>query len=283
MPTSLSPTDICNIALSKIGALPINSITDLTSPSAIACNTNLTLAYLSSSRDSKWNCLLTTAILVQIPQTPLPTSPVPSNPATWAPFTTYQANTFLTYGGYYYSVEYTYTSTISFTNDLTTGALVQTNLPTDSTFPPNGSQYPSGWSFEYAIPDDFQLLAALNDNVGWWGFSGGGGDGATADYQIMGSNLFCSSAQAVIQYVKNQPDTSQFDSQFADCLTYKLAAMIATQLRQDGGKLEGEMGQIYDRLLRKARTTNGNEQQSRRFNPISSSRFIQSRYYGRNG
>lgn len=281
MPTTLSPVDICNVSLSRIGALPITALNDLASASALACNTNFTLAYLSVSRAARWNCILTTAILVQVPQTPVPGDPAPTNPATWAPNTTYQANTYLTYGGYYYTVAFTYTSTPIFANDLTTGALIQTNLPTTGPFPQNGSQYPSGWSFEFQLPDDFQLLAALNDNVGWWGWDGLGA--STDDYEIMGDKLFCNCQQAVIQYVKNQPDTSQFDSMFADCLAYKLAGMVATQLRQDGGKLAAELEGMYEKSLRAARQKNGGEQQARRFNPIGSSRFLQSRYGGRNG
>ena len=53
--TSLSPTDICNLSLSKIGAAPINSIGDLTNNSAIVCNTNFQLAYLEVSRATRWN------------------------------------------------------------------------------------------------------------------------------------------------------------------------------------------------------------------------------------
>jgi hypothetical protein len=281
MPTSLSPVGIANVALSKIGAQAINSLLDTTNPSAVACNNNFGLAYLEVSRAARWNCLLTTANLVQEPQTPLPGCTPPTNPATWAPNTTYQANTYLTYGGYYYLVMFTYTSTNNFTNDLTSGALTQTNLPTNQPFVGNwGSQYASGWAFQYALPSDFQLLCSLNDNV-YWGFEEFG-DG-TSDYEIMGSSLFCNEAQAVIQYVKNQPDTTQFDSLMANCLALKLAAMISTYLRQDGGALEAKLTQAYEMALRQARTKNGGEKQARRFNPIASSTFNRARFGGVNG
>ena len=283
MPTTLDPTAVCNIALGKIGAQPINSMLDQTNASAIACNTNFQLAYLEVSRASRWNCILTTATLVQSPQTPLPGCTPPPNPATWAPNTTYQANTYLTYGGYYYQVMFTYTSTVDFTNDLTTGALTQTNLPTSQPFfPPNGSGYPSGWAFAYELPADFQLLCALNDNTYWNGTDWSYGD-QSSDYEIMGSTLFCDDCQAVIQYVQNTPDTTRFDSLMMSCITFKLAALIATSLRQDGGVMEQKMLEAYEVEMRRARVKNAGEKQARRFNPIGSSLFNAARYRSSNG
>ena len=291
MPTTLSAVSIANVALSKIGAQAIGSMTDATSASAIAVNNNWELAYLEVSRSGRWNCLLTTSNLVQVPQIPLPGCTVPANPATWAPYTTYAANTYLTYGGYYYLVMFTYTSTNDFTNDLTTGALTQTNLPTSNPLFPgqNGAQYESGWAYKYRLPSDFQLLVVLNDNWYWgaaWGYGwdGGGGDGNIGtDYQLMGEHLFCNQNVAIIQYVKNQPDTSQFDSMFTNALTLKLASAIATTLRQDGGTMETQLLAGYEQALRAARTKNGGERQMQRFNPINGSRFNQSRYNGING
>lgn len=282
MPTNLSPVDVANIALSKIGSQAINSLTDLTSQAAIICNTNFNLAYLEVSRAGQWNCLLDTAILVQEVQVPLPGAVTPSPTPSWAPNTTYLVNTFLSYGSpqYIYEVVYTYTSSTNFQNDLTTGALVQTNLPVagDPFVPGDGSQYPSGWAFKYALPTDFQLLAVLNDNV-YWDVYGSGGD----DYQIMGLSLFCNWSQAVIQYVKNEPDCTKWDSLFTNAVTMKLASTIATPLRQDGGRTEVAMLQGYEDALKKARVKNAGERQPRRFNPINSSRFNAARYTGING
>lgn len=281
MPTSLSPTDISNIALSKVGAEFINSLLDATNRSSIVCNQNFPLAYLEVSRSGRWNCLMTPGVLVQVPQIPLtPVTPPTPFVGPWAPLTAYAANVYLSYGGYYYEVMYAYTSTNNFLNDLTTGALTQQNLQTSgpTSFCGDGSQYPSGWAFQYALPDDFQLLCQLNDNI-CWDFDGAGGD----DYEIMGQFLYCRENRAIIQYVKNQPDTSQFDSLFTSALTFLLASMIATTLRQDGGKIEAQMLAFYERALSKARTKNGGEQMARRFQAIRSSRFLAARYGGING
>lgn len=283
MPTTLGVTDVCNVALSKIGAQPINSITDQTNRSAIICNTNFSLAYLQASRSGRWNCLLTTAQLVQEVQTPISGTNPPITAVPWAPSTLYLANTYVSFGGYFYLVTFTYTSSTVFLNDVTDGALAQTDQQTNSpftdlqldTFGCLGSQFPSGWGFQYALPSDFQLLGMLNGNI-CWDFDGGGGQGS--EYEIMGPSLFCNSPLAVIQYVKNQPDTTQFDAMFMSAITFLLASMISTPLRQDGGKMESEMLAAYTRALSSARAKNGGEQKPRRFSPIPSSRLLRSRY-----
>lgn len=272
------------MALSKIGAVSIQAMNDLTSTSAIQCNTNFQLAYLAVSRAARWNCLMQTAILVEIPQTPVPppsgsTPPGPAVP--WAPNTAYAANVYLTFGGYIYITEFAYTSSFSFQNDLTTGALVQTNYPATGQFPDGGPApfYPSGWRHQWALPSDFVLLGALNDSECSWASLGGKGH----NYEIMQGSLFTNDAQAVIKYVQNVVDTTLFDAQFTEALTYKLASMIATPLRQDGGKLAETMSGEYARVIMEAKTQDAGEKQPTRFNPISSSNFIRSRWGGING
>ena len=110
--TTLSPTDIANSALNKIGAQSIQSLTDLTNPSAIVCNSNFQLAFETVARATRWNCLTTTAILSEIPQTPLPSQPGTPPSIPWAPYTSYSANVYLSYGNAIYTTEYAYLSLI---------------------------------------------------------------------------------------------------------------------------------------------------------------------------
>lgn len=289
MPTSLSPVDVANSALSKIGAQPINSLTDQTSASALACNLNFGLAYLEVSRASRWNCILTFQQLTADPAANPPVAPGGVTPITavpWAPLTAYLANAFLTYGGYYYTVNFDYTSSSNFVNDLTAGFLVQTDQQAGTSVPDpfaggDGSQFQSGWSFAYLLPDDFQLLVSLNENtsLGSWG-----GFGETsAEYEIIGDHLFCDETTAVVQYVKKEIDTTRFDSLFTHALTLKLASMISTLLRHDGGQMEALLLGEYKVALKEARTKNGGEKLARRFNPIASSNFNKARYGGANG
>ena len=225
---------------------------------------------------------MTPAVLTEVTQPPLPGNPVPTPAPAWAPNTTYTANTYLTYGGYDYLVAFTYTSTNNFVNDLTTGALIQTNTPTNQPFFNGGDSapFPSGWNFAYALPADYQLLVTLNDHTApGWSWCGEG----QADYEIMGTTLYCDDSQAVIQYVQNQPDTTRFDSLFTDCVAWKLASKIATTLRQDGGAMETKCLQGYEMALKEARTKNAGERRSRRFNLIKSSKFNGARWGGING
>ena len=278
--TTLSPTDIANLALSKIGAQTITSLTDLTNASAIACNNNFQLAFESVARATRWNCLVTTAVLVPVPQTPLPPpSPTPAS-IPWAPYTSYAANVYLSYGNAIYTTEYAYTSTGNFTNDLTTGALVQADYPDYNAFGglPDGSQYPSGWPYAFALPSDFILLDAVNAND-----EGGYGNMGSDEYEIMGQQIFTNTAQTSIKYVSNNQDTTRWDPLFIDALTYKLASMIATVLRQDGGQTEATMLAMYKQALSHAMTKNAGEKMPYRFQPINSSRFVAARWYFING
>jgi len=280
--TTLTPTDIANSALSKIGAQAIVSLTDLSNASAIACNNNFQLAFETVARATRWNCLTTTAVLVPVPQTPLPPS-APTPPSIpWAPYTSYAANVYLSYGNAIYTTEYAYTSTGNFTNDLTTGALVQADYPDYNAFGgyPSSASYPSGWPYAFALPSDFILLDSVNANTSEeYGYGNMGED----EYEIMGQLIYTNTEQTSIKYVSNNQDTTRWDPLFIDCVTYKLASMIATALRQDGGQTEASMLAIYKQVLGQAITKNAGEKMPNRFQPINSSRFVASRWYFING
>lgn len=289
MPTPLSPVDVANQALIKIGAQTINSLNDQTSAASLACNTAWPLSYREVARATRWNCLLTTAILSQIAQTPLPGFATATGAITataWAPHTAYVANSYVTFGGYYYLVLQNYTSSTSFPNDLLAGNMAQTDQQAGSAVTDvfsaygMGSQYASGWGFQYALPSDFLLLDSVNENTAY-GVNSYGDN--SSNYEIIGSSLYCNDAQVVVQYVQDTPDTTKFDPLFVNALTLKLASMVATALRQDGGQMEKALLGEYKLALREARAKNAGEKQARRFNPIGSSRFIQSRYRGVNG
>ena len=280
--TTLSPTDIANSALSKIGAQAIVSLTDLSNASAIACNNNFQLAFETVARATRWNCLTKTAVLVPVPQLPLPPS-APTPPSIpWAPYTSYAANVYLSYGNAIYTTEYAYTSTGNFTNDLTTGALVQADYPDYNAFGgyPSSASYPSGWPYAFALPGDFILLDSVNANTSEeYGYGNSGAD----EYEIMGQLIYTNTEQTSIKYVSNNQDTTRWDPLFIDCVTYKLASMIATALRQDGGQTEAAMLAVYKQVLGQAITKNAGEKMPNRFQPINSSRFVASRWYFING
>lgn len=274
MPTSLTQTDIANLALSQIGAQQITSLTDQTDVSALACNTNWQLAFLAVAREHNWNCLMKPAVLAQVPQTPItpPSPPVGTTP--WAPFTSYAANVYVTYGNALYQALIANVSTASFVNDLTSGYWFETDVFNSDPFGQScGSNYPSGWAFRYTLPADFVKLAALNDRDC---------DQFEIEWEIMGRDLFTDDTQAVIKYVANLQDTTIYDSLFVNALVFMLASKIAVQLRQDSGAITNQMLVYYRAALAEARTKDGNEKMGRRFNPVANSRFVGSRYRSTN-
>lgn len=283
MPTTLSPTTICNSALAKIGSQAITSLTS-GSASAVICNQQYGMAVGEVMRAGRWNCLLVPLQLTAVTQpsvVPNGTGPISAVP--WEPLTAYLADTFISYGGYYYTVMFDYTSTNNFVNDLTAGFLTQTDQQVGTSVPDafagyDGSQYVSTWPYAYALPADFKLMVTLNGAfclAGW-----GGPEQLVGEWQIMQSTLYCNQATAVIQYIQNNPDSTLFDDLFVNALTFKLASMISTTLRQDGGQMEAALLAEYKRALREARAKNGGEANRRRFNPISTSVFNRSRYTG---
>jgi hypothetical protein len=279
--TTLSPTDIANLALAKIGAQSIQSLTDLTNPSAIVCNSNFQIAFETVARATRWNCLLTTAVLNQVPQTPLPTQGGTPASIPWTPYTSYAANVYLSYGNAIYLTQYAYTSSGNFTNDLTTGALVQADYPDYNAFGgyPDGSSYPSGWPYSFALPSDFILLDTINQGSNDEVYGNMNSD----EFEINGQLIFTNTPQTSIKYVSNNQDTTRWDPLFVDCVTYKLAAAIATSLRQDGGRIEEAMLAIYKQTLSHAMTKNAGERVPVRFTPVNSSRFVAARWYFING
>ena len=235
-----SQTDICNLALMRLGMRKIQSITDQSNPSAIACNVGWSQALGEVSREAPWNCLKKRAFLGQLtpgqnPQTS-PFPPIPSSATTWAPNTNYAVNAYVLYAGYLYQCLIANTSSASFTVDLTKGYWFQTNY-----FSPNylgplpGNAGPLyEWIYGYLLPPDFVMLVELNGTrCAGYGYGSGGGSPTTgALYEVYQNQLFCNSSYANIKYNRFEPDTTQYDTLFTGALVLNLATIIATDLRK---------------------------------------------------
>lgn len=269
--TTLSQTDICNMALSRIGAQSISDIGDTQNTSSVACATNWQLAFLETARAHDWNCLKQAVVLAAVAQTPIVESTsTPSGTTAWAPSTAYLASAYVTYGGQLYQALIANTSTASFINDLTAGFWFQTDVLDVSAFDGNlGSNYASGWSYQYALPSDYVTMVCLNDDAE---------NNYRADYEIMGRYLYTDEATATIKYVAALEDTTIYDSLFVAALSFMLAGKIATSLRQDSGSIADAMMAYYNKTLREARVKDANEGTSRRFSPVQNSKFIASRW-----
>lgn len=276
MPTTLSKQQICNQALALIGVKPINDIEAVDDIPAEQCRTNWDAAFTALAREHAWNCLLTPIALTAEAQTPIvPTAPVPAS-TNWAPATAYAVGDYVTFGEpqYLYQCLVANTSTASFTNDLTAGFWFQTDILDPDPFADcPGQNYASGWAYKYPLPEDCLLVVEINSEPC---------GGPETEYEIMGSALYTNQDQAIIKYVKNDPDTTRYDSMFVECLTYSLAARLATMLRQDDTNISVTMTQLYKKALSGARQKDSSERKPRRFDAVANSMWVGSRYRSTN-
>lgn len=277
MPTTLSQVQIINQALARIGVKPIESIETPDDIPSEQARVNWPLALGVVGRAAAWNCLLKPGVLVAEAQDPItPPGPTPV-PTAWAPATHYAAGDYVSYGSpaYTYQALIANLSTASFVNDLTSGYWFQTDIFNPDPFGTSGSGalYPSGWAYKYPLPADCLLVVTLNDMLL---------AGYEEEFEIMGGDLYTNYSQAIIKYTWSNPDTTKYDTLFVECLVLKLAAMMATILRQDDAAISQAMEGIYLKKLSSARTKNAGERKPRRFNPVTNSRFIGSRYRSTN-
>lgn len=284
MSGTLSQTNICNLALMRLGQRKIQNITDQSDPNAIACNVGWQQALSEVSRETPWNCLNTRKYLVALapPSGTQNPNPIPPPPAPWAPNTNYAVNDLTTYAGQLYQCLIANTSSSSFTIDLTKGYWFQTTI-----FYPNYlGPYPGGnagtlyeWAYAYALPTDFILMIELNGVNCWnsWGNTTG------SLFEIYQGNIYCNTPNADIKYNRYETDTTKFDSLFTGALVLNLAATIATTCRKDDASLSLTLQNEYKKYVTRARTKNAGESNPKRYSIVSQSRFVGSRYNSTNG
>lgn len=80
----------------------------------------------------------------------------------------------------------------------------------------------------------------------------------TLDFKIEGRVVLANVSELKIKYIKDITDASIFDPCFSEALAARLAADLAFPLVQSNTLHEQMLG-YYDRLLRQARTTDGQE------------------------
>lgn len=275
----------------RLGMRKIQSITDQSNASAIACNVGWLQALGEVSRATPWNCIKKRAYLgllnpAQNPYPQFPPNTIPSSATTWAPGTSYAVNQLVIYAGYLYQCLIANTSSGSFVVDLTKGYWFQTNE-----FSPNylgplpGNAGPLfEWAYAYQLPGDFVALIQLNNQSCWnsWGSFGGGG-GTGANHEIYKKALYTNASYANIKYNRFEADTTCYDPMFTAALYINLAAIIATDLRKDDSSLSMRLRQEYMGYIAEARVKNAGEDKPRRYNIVSESRFVASRYRSTNG
>ena len=77
-------------------------------------------------------------------------------------------------------------------------------------------------------------------------------------YKIEGKTLLANSSSVKIQYIKKITDVSYFDSNFAEALSFRLAADIAYRI-SNSVNLTNQMYQLYLTVLRDARSMDAQE------------------------
>lgn len=100
-----------------------------------------------------------------------------------------------------------------------------------------------------------------------------GTDDKILDFKIEGRVVLANVTELKIKYIKDITDASLFDACFSEALAARLAADLAYPLVQSN-TLHEQMMAYYDRLLRQARTIDGQEG---RFDKLISDTFLNAR------
>lgn len=109
-----------------------------------------------------------------------------------------------------------------------------------------------GWEYHYTLPTDpFCLRAlAINDDEE---------DGIPGDvFKVEGRTLLTNVAEVNLRYIKRITDPNEYDSLLYEAISAKLAAKMAYAITGSASKA-AEMFELYERLLREARTVDGQE------------------------
>lgn len=278
MPTTQAQVDIVNQALSLLGVNPVTSLDDgLASddPAVVQAFIHWLPSLDALGRAHRWQCITKAQALAQVAQDPLDPGTAAPASTPWAPLTAYPlVGTYVTYGNpayLYQSLIPNIVSSASFTNDLTAGQWMQTDLYNSNPFGSSGQNYASGRAYKYNLPESCLLVTEYNGCTEF-----------EEEFEIMGASLYSDDAQAVIKFTWPDPDTTRYDAMFVECLVFKLAARMATKLRQDDTNVAQQMEGLYLRKLGTARAKDAGERRPRRFNPVVNSRWVGSRYRSTN-
>lgn len=130
-----------------------------------------------------------------------------------------------------------------------------------------------GWDYSYPLPVDYVAMRQINGNA-WCGEP-------TDLYEISGRNVVTDAETAEVVYTANVTDTTYFSPLFCAALAALLAYKIVGSIKQNGPEEAPRLWQLYQLKLTQARMTDGNMKKSRRYDPASESRFVNSRLWGR--
>lgn len=243
--TPLNQVQICNLALSRIGAQAITSITDTTNPSAIACNTWWTMIVSEVGRSAPWKCLMKRVMI---------------NPVTGYPPAAV--------GGVTPPYLYEWNAQYALPSDYLRMVML------------NGNDV---WASNGFIGDEFEVYgqALLNPSLSppATPIFGPSLFGSPTPDPTTGLP-----PTADVKYTAYTDDTTTWDQLFVACVAALLSVRIATVIRKDDTQMAQAMEKEYlGVLLPRALKIDGNEAKPVRYCIDSESRFIGSRWCSTNG
>lgn len=213
---ALTDIQICNLALSRIGArASIASLSEATNE-ARACNMAYTVALEATLVRFDWSFCAATAKLVE------------SGTAhtAWVKLTAYTLGAFRrpsTTNGYAYECTTAGTSgSTEPTWPTTAGATVA-----DGSVVWTCREPMTEWEYSYTLPSDClkvrRIISGTGSGQEWEGIA----------YEIQGAKLMCNEADIKIRYTARPADTSLFPASFIEAFAAKLATRLALALGTD--------------------------------------------------
>jgi len=101
------------------------------------------------------------------------------------------------------------------------------------------------FDFQYQLPSDCLRVYGTDMPKDW-------------PWKVEGTKLLCNSSTLIIKYIKRVTDTSQFSSEFAEVLAWRIASEIAYSVTQSSS-LRDSADAKYERALRQARSFDAQE------------------------
>lgn len=227
-------TDMCNLALSRIGAKAITTaqITADTDVRAGHCNRNYEQTRDALTRSHWWRFASTRIKLV----------------AGWVTATVYTTDQYVSNDSVWYKCLEAHTSG-ALDDEPGTGAVEATYWTTLTAvdYTPAIGEYTYIW----ALPSDFLYMKSI--------YEGRFTDTNNYSYAIEGTDILTDESEVEIRYIKQVADVTEFDPLFVEVLILSLALKLVMPLSQDRALYKEIKEELYKEVMPKVRALNRQE------------------------
>lgn len=111
------------------------------------------------------------------------------------------------------------------------------------------SEAEDGWDYAYEKPSDcLRIIGIPDDN----------GDLDKVDFELRGESILTDWEYASLRYIKDITDTTRFDEQFIEAMSYRLAADLAMPLSQNASFVTGMMN-LFGAAISQAKASDAKE------------------------